>query len=74
MKLKTFTQLLIKNTITQVIVLSVIALISSILTNYFDWAYYVMTVSLGLLTLIALIFIVFAWVINPIREYLKNKK
>jgi putative flippase GtrA len=74
MKLKTFAQLLIKNTITQIIVLGVIVMISSILTNYFDWAYYVMTTSLGLLALIALVFIVFAWVINPIREYLKNKK
>jgi len=74
MKLKTFVQLLIKNTITQIVVLSIITVISSLLTNYFDWAYYVMIAAMGLLALIAVVFIVSAWIINPIREYLKNKK
>ena len=74
MKLKTFVQLLIKNTITQIVVLSIITVISSLLTNYFDWAYYVMTIAMGLLALIVVVFIVFAWIINPIREYLKKKK
>jgi hypothetical protein len=74
MKLKTFVQLLIKNTITQIVVLSIITVISSLLTNYFDWAYYVMIAAMGLLALIAVVFIIYAWIINPIREYLKNKK
>ncbi len=73
MKIKTFVQLLIRNTITQVVVLSIITVISLVLANYFDWAHYVMITSMGLLALIAVVFISFAWIINPIREYLKKK-
>lgn len=70
---KTLVQLLVKNTLTQIMVLGSIMVISAILGNYFDWAYYTMFGSVLLLSLIAVIYIVSAWVINPIKE-LFNKK
>ncbi len=70
---KTLGQLLVKNTLTQIMILSSIMIVSAILTNYFDWAYYTMVGSILLLSLIAVIYIVSAWVINPIKE-LFNKK
>ena len=70
---KRLVQLLVKNTLTQIMILGSIMVVSSILTNYFDWAYYTMVGSILLLSLIAVIFILSAWVINPIKE-LFNKK
>ena len=70
---KTLGQLLVKNTLTQIMILGSIMIVSAILTNYFDWAYYTMVGSILLLSLIAVIFIISAWVINPIKE-LFNKK
>ena len=66
-------QLLVKNTLTQIMILGSIMIVSAILTNYFDLAYYTMVGSILLLSLIAVIFIISAWVINPIKE-LFNKK
>ena len=66
-------QLLVKNKLTQIMILGSIMIVSAILTNYFDWAYYTMVGSILLLSLIAVIFILSAWVINPIKE-LFNKK
>tara|TARA_R110001592_G_scaffold349462_1_gene644748 strand:- start:602 stop:853 length:252 start_codon:yes stop_codon:yes gene_type:complete len=76
LNLKMLVQLLIKNTLTQIVVLSVITVISALVSNIYDPAYYVMLVSILLLTIIALVFILFAWVINPIKRFLnkKNKK
>lgn len=70
---KTLVQLLVKNTLTQIMVLGSVMIVSAILSNYFDWAYYTMFGSVLLLTLIAVIYILSAWVINPIKE-LFNKK
>jgi len=67
-------QLLIKNTITQISVLGAIMIVSSILSNYFDLAYYVMIGSASMLSLIAICYICYAWIINPIRELIKRNK
>ena len=56
---KKLVQLLIKNTLTQIMILGSIMVISAILSNYFDWAYYTMVGSILLLSLIAVIFILF---------------
>jgi len=69
---KTLVQLLIKNTLTQIIVLGSIMIVSAILSSYSDIAYYSMLVSTGLLTLIAVTYILFAWVINPIIKIIKK--
>ena len=76
LNLKMLVQLLVKNTLTQITVLSVITVISALISNVYEPAYYVMLTSIILLTIIALVFILFAWVINPIKEFLnkKNKK
>jgi hypothetical protein len=71
---KTLVQLLIKNTLTQIIVLGSIMIVSAILSSYSDIAYYSMLVSTGLLTLIAVTYILFAWVINPIIKIIKKNK
>ena len=71
---KTLVQLLIKNTLTQIIVLGTIMIVSAILSSYSDIAYYAMLVSTGLLTLIAVTYILFAWVINPIIKIIKKNK
>lgn len=71
---KTLVQLLIKNTLTQIIVLGIIMIVSAILSSYSDIAYYSMLVSTGLLTLIAITYILFAWVINPIIKIIKKNK
>tara|TARA_B100000497_G_C7603982_1_gene362809 strand:+ start:514 stop:768 length:255 start_codon:yes stop_codon:yes gene_type:complete len=67
-------QLLIKNTITQISILGCIMIVSSILSNYFDLAYYTMIGSALMLSLIAIGYICFAWIINPIRELIKRNK
>lgn len=67
-------QLLIKNTLTQISVLGCIMIVSSILSNYFDWAYYSMVGSVLLLSLIALIYIGSAWIVNPIKKLIKRNK
>ena len=76
LNLKMLVQLLVKNTLTQITVLSAITVISALISNVYEPAYYVMLASIILLTIIALVFILFAWVINPIKEFLnkKNKK
>jgi hypothetical protein len=66
-------QLLVKNTLTQIMVFGSIMIVSAILSNYFDWAYYIMVGSILLLSLIAVIFIISAWVINPIKNLMKKK-
>lgn len=73
---KTLVQFLIKNTLTQIMVLGIIMIVSSIISPYYEPAYYVMLVSIILLTIIALVFILFAWIINPIKRFFnkKNKK
>ena len=71
---KTLVQLLIKNTLTQIIVLGSIMIVSAILSSYSDIAYYSMLISTGLLTLIAVTYILFAWVINPIIKIIKKNK
>jgi hypothetical protein len=67
-------QLLIKNTLTQISVLGCIMIVSSILSNYFDWAHYVMVGSISLLSIIALFYIGYAWIVNPIKELIKRIK
>lgn len=74
LKLKTLVELLIKNTLTQIIVLGSIMVVSAILSSYSDIAYYSMLASTGLLSLIAVTYILFAWVINPIIEIIKKNK
>lgn len=71
---KTLVQLLIKNTLTQIIVLGSIMIVSAILSSYSDIAYYSTLVSTGLLTLIPVTYILFAWVINPIIKIIKKNK
>lgn len=66
-------QLLLKNTLSQIIVLGVIMMLSAILSQYSDVAYYIMIISTSLLSLIAVIYILFAWVINPIIKIIKKK-
>jgi len=73
LNLKMLVQLLVKNTLTQITVLSVITVISALISNVYEPAYYVMLTSIILLTIIALVFILFAWVINPIKEFLNKK-
>jgi hypothetical protein len=70
----TSVQLLIKNTLTQISVLGGIMIVSSILSNYFDWAYYVMVGSVSLLSLIAFLYIGSAWIVNPIKNLIKRNK
>lgn len=67
-------QLLIKNTITQILILGGIMIVSSILSNYFDLAYYIMVGSASLLSLITVCYVCYAWIINPIRESIKRNK
>ena len=74
LKLKTLVELLIKNTLTQIIVLGSIMVVSAILSSYSDIAYYSMLASTGLLSLIAVTYILFAWVINRIIEIIKKNK
>ena len=74
LKLKTLVELLIKNTLTQIIVLGSIMVVSAILSSYSDIAYYSMLASTGLLSLIAVTYILFAWVINPIIKIIKKNK
>lgn len=71
---KTLVQLLIKNTLTQIMVLGSIMIVSSIASPYYEPAYYVMLISIALLTLIAVLYIISAWIINPIRHYFNKKK
>jgi hypothetical protein len=72
LKLKRLVELLIKNTLTQIIVLGSIMVVSAILSSYSDIAYYSMLASTALLSLIAVTYILFAWVINPIIEIIKK--
>lgn len=74
LKLKRLVELLIKNTLTQIIVLGSIMVVSAILSSYSDIAYYSMLASTALLSLIAVTYILFAWVINPIIEIIKKNK
>lgn len=71
---KRIIQLLIKNTLTQIMVLGGIMILSAILSSYSDVAYYCMVFSTFLLSLIAIIYILFAWVINPIIKIIKKNK
>lgn len=66
-------QLLMRNTLTQIAVLAGIMIVSSILSIYFEWAYYVTVSAISLLSAIAAIYILHAWVINPIRNLMKRK-
>ena len=72
LKLKRLVELLIKNTLTKIIVLGSIMVVSAILSSYSDIAYYSMLASTALLSLIAVTYILFAWVINPIIEIIKK--
>jgi len=72
LKLKRLVELLIKNTLTQIIVLGSIMVVSAILSSYSDIAYYSMLASTALLSLIAVTYILFAWVINQIIEIIKK--
>ena len=74
LNLKMLGQLLVKNTLTQITVLSIITVISALVYNFYEPAYYVMLVSIILLTIIAVVFILFAWIINPIKRFLNKKK
>lgn len=67
-------QMLIKNTLTQISVLGFIMIVSAILSNYYDWAHYTMVGSMFLLALIAVTYIIFAWIVNPIRELINKIK
>ena len=80
-KLKLFFELLKKNMLFKITLLMAIFLVSTILyslNGYVYLSYCVMVGSAGLLTLIALIFIISAWIINPlkniIRVYKEKKK
>lgn len=80
-KLKLFFELLKKNMLFKITLLMVLFLGSTILyslNGYVYLSYCVMVGSAGLLTLIALIFIISAWIINPlkniIRVYKEKKK
>jgi len=80
-KLKLFFELLKKNMLFKITLLMVLFLGSTILYSlnwYVYLSYCVMVGSAGLLTLIALIFIISAWIINPlkniIRVYKEKKK
>jgi hypothetical protein len=73
LNVKMLIQLLLKNTLSQIIVLGVIMMLSAILSQYSDVAYYIMIISTSLLSLIAVIYILFAWVINPIIKIIKKK-
>jgi len=72
LKLKRLVELLIKNTLTQIIVLGSIMVVSAILSSYSDIAYYSMLASTALLSLIAVTYIIFTLVINPIIEIIKK--
>ena len=74
MKVKDLFQLLVRNTLTQILVLGTIATLSGILSNWFDQAWPLMVGSTGLLLLIALVWILWAWIINPIRSILDKRK
>ena len=49
-------------------------IIFGLLANLYDWAEIVMYISLVYPVVLTLIMIVYAWFINPIREYKANKK
>ena len=70
---KTLVQLLIKNTLTQIMVLGSIMIVSSIVSIYYEPAYYVTLTSIALLTIIAVLYIISAWIINPIRHFFNKK-
>jgi uncharacterized membrane protein len=72
-KFKYIIELFSKNTLAQISALGAIMIISAILSNYYDWSYYVMIGSILLLALIALMYIVAAWIVNPIK-YLIDKR
>jgi uncharacterized protein YacL len=50
------------------------AVIFGVLANWYDWAETAMFIAWIYPAVLTLIMIVFAWIINPIREYKKNKK
>jgi len=69
-------QFLTKNMLIRIFILSIITLISAIIANFYEPAENIMLACILLLTIIAIIFIIYAWIINPIRRLIdkKNKK
>ena len=49
-------------------------IVFGILSNFYEWALIPMYVSLIWPVIFTLIAIVYAWIINPIRDYKENKK
>ena len=50
------------------------AIIFGLLSNFFDWCETAMYISFIYPVGLLLVMMAYAWVINPIREYKKNKK
>jgi hypothetical protein len=67
-------QLIIKNTLTQISILGAIMILSAIIYGNFDveWAHTSMIYSMLGLAIIALSYIVFAWIVNPIVALIKK--
>ncbi len=50
----------------------VLSVIFGILTNWFDWAYIGVLVSMTYPVILTLIMLAYAWIINPLRKLFKN--
>lgn len=67
-----FKKMLISNTLTSIVVIIIITLISSALSEHSGIAYYTMIISVGILCVIAIIYIVFSWLVNPVIKIFKK--
>jgi len=52
----------------------VLALIFSILSNFYEWASILLLISLVWPVVFTIVSIIYAWIINPIRDHKNNKK
>lgn len=56
-----------------IILLAISLIVFGVLANYYDWVEWVVFASVYGLAFIILVFMVYAWIINPYKEYRKYK-
>lgn len=72
MDTKTILGLLKKNNLFKITILVSITIVSSILYNWFDWAYWPMIIATGCLALYGALYIIHAFIVNPIKYLIKK--
>lgn len=63
---------LVRTKLGWLIISGFLCVVFSILANFYDWAYTCMLLTLIYPTGLFLVTMVYAWIINPIREYKKK--